>query len=124
MVEDGEYHHPEPYMNLGLTINVAQSILTQLQVDSCPEDRLELVRRFINETIELKQSLEGPPWTSFEMMPKDLKWVLQCRIWAPECLHLICPQQYRPDSNATSIKKKKIKCQNLQNYKNRNNNSK
>ena len=69
MVEDGEYHHPEPYMNLGLTINVAQSILTQLQVDSCPEDRLELVRRFINETIELKQSLEGPPPGPPEMMP-------------------------------------------------------
>lgn len=61
MVEDGEYHHPEPYMNLGLTINVAQSILTQLQVDACPEDRLELVRNFINETIELQQSLQGPP---------------------------------------------------------------
>lgn len=70
MVEDGEYHHPEPYMNLSLTINVAQSILTQLQVDSCPEESLELVRRFINETIELQQSLQGPPpGPPPEMMP-------------------------------------------------------
>jgi len=61
MVEDGTYHSPEPYMNLGLAIDISQTIYTQLQVESCPEDRLELVRQFINDCIELQQRLQGPP---------------------------------------------------------------
>lgn len=61
MIEDGVYHKPEPFMNLSLTLNVAQGIYTQLQVDSCPEDKLELVRDFINDTIDLQQSLQNPP---------------------------------------------------------------
>lgn len=71
MVEDGVYHIPEPYMNLDLTLQVAQTAYTQLQVDSCPEDRLELIRQFINDTIELQQSLQGPPPAPEGMMPPD-----------------------------------------------------
>lgn len=61
MVEDGIIHHPEPYMNLPLALSVAQGVYTQLQVDSCPEDRLQLVRDFINEIVELQQQLQPPP---------------------------------------------------------------
>lgn len=61
MVEEGVYHHPDPHMNLGLALDIAQSIYIQLQVDSCPEDRLELVRDFINEIVELQQPPPAPP---------------------------------------------------------------
>jgi hypothetical protein len=59
MVEDGVYHHPEIYMNLPLALNVAQGIYTQLQVDACPEDRLELVRQFMNEIIDVQKQLQA-----------------------------------------------------------------
>lgn len=59
MVEDGTYHHPEVYMNLPLALSVAQGIYTQLQVDACPEDRLQLVRDFINEIVDLQNQLNA-----------------------------------------------------------------
>lgn len=69
MVEDGTYHHPESYMNLPLALNVAQGIYTQLQVDSCPEDRLQLVRDFINEIVQLQQPPPPPPMGPDPGMP-------------------------------------------------------
>lgn len=69
MVEDGTVYHPEPYMNLGLALNVAQGVYTQLQVDNCPEDRLQLVRDFINEIIDLQQQMQAPPPPPEGQMP-------------------------------------------------------
>lgn len=67
MIEDGVYHHPETYMNLPLALSVSQGIYTQLQVDACPEDRLQLVRDFIDEIIQLQTPPAPPP-----MMPPAL----------------------------------------------------
>ena len=61
MVEEGEYHHPEPYMNLPLAQNIAQGVYCRLQHDNCPEDRLDLVRRFIDDIVALQQSMQQPP---------------------------------------------------------------
>ena len=56
MAEDGDYHHPEPYMNLGLAQQVAQGVYNQLLLDGLPEDRLQLIRQFIEECITLQQT--------------------------------------------------------------------
>ena len=61
MVEDGIYNRPEPTMNLPLAQQVAQGVLCQLQVDGAPEDRLQLVRNFIDDCITLQQT--PPPNT-------------------------------------------------------------
>lgn len=49
MVEDNVYNHPENYMNLKLAQLVSQQTYNQLQIDGCPEERLSLVRQWINE---------------------------------------------------------------------------
>lgn len=49
MVEDNEYYHPEKYMNLKLALAVSEATYNQLQLDECPNDRLELVRTWIRE---------------------------------------------------------------------------
>ena len=53
MVEDGIYHRPEKFMNLPLVQSVSQGVYQQLLIDNCPDDRLDLVRRFIDETAGL-----------------------------------------------------------------------
>lgn len=71
MVEEGVYHHPEPYMNLGLAQQVAQGIYTMLVHDNCPEDRLQLVRDFIDECVQMMQPPPQPPAPPPEQMPQD-----------------------------------------------------
>ena len=58
MVEEGVYHKPEPLMNLQLAQQLAQGIYTMLVHDGCPEDRLQLVRQFIMECVDM---LNPPP---------------------------------------------------------------
>jgi len=54
MVEDGVSHRPEPFMNLQLMQTLAQGVYTMLVHDNCPEDRLQLVRMFINDCTQLQ----------------------------------------------------------------------
>jgi hypothetical protein len=51
MVEDGKYMHPTPQMNLKLAQLISQQTCTMLEVENCPDDRLDLVRQYINELI-------------------------------------------------------------------------
>lgn len=51
MVEEGIYNHPEKYMDLQLALNVSERMYNQLVLDECPEERLQLVRQWIDELI-------------------------------------------------------------------------
>jgi hypothetical protein len=53
MVEDKNYQHPEPYMDLKLAQRVSQMTYEQLLIDECPEDRLQLVRQWIGEIMTM-----------------------------------------------------------------------
>lgn len=57
MVENQIYNHPEPYMDLVLALKVSQMTYNQLVIDECPEDRLQLVRRWIEELL----TMQGAP---------------------------------------------------------------
>ena len=57
MVEDNKYTHPEMYMNLKLALQVSVATYNQLQVDGCPDERLELVRQWVGELC----TLQGAP---------------------------------------------------------------
>lgn len=54
IVDEGEYESPEPYMNLQLTEAIANQYYLYSRVENVPEDRLELIRRFISDTQALK----------------------------------------------------------------------
>ena len=57
MVEDGTPYLPEPYMiNLPQIQKVSQGIYNMLVLDECPEDRLQLVRNWIDQLIVLQQA--------------------------------------------------------------------
>ncbi len=57
MVDTGEYTRPDSYLNLQQTLSTANGIYNQLCIDDCTEDRLELVRQFITDVIDL----QNPP---------------------------------------------------------------
>lgn len=56
IVEDAVYTTPEPYMNLELCIKVGQSMYLKSRNNKVPEERLELLRRFIDDCMELQKS--------------------------------------------------------------------
>ncbi len=60
MVEEGTFHKPDPHMNLQLAQQVSQGVYTMLLHDNCPEDRLSLVREFIQECVGAIQSQNQP----------------------------------------------------------------
>lgn len=60
MIEEGEYNTPEPYMNLKLAINMTQSAYLRARTESVPEERLELLRRFMEDCNQLIQMSQAP----------------------------------------------------------------
>jgi len=53
IINDGVYDTPEPYQNLELAIQMAQSYYQKARTTKVPENRLELLRRFIDDCHEL-----------------------------------------------------------------------
>lgn len=60
MVEEGIIHQPEPLMNLALAQSVSQGVYNMLLHDNCPEDRLQLVRTFIQQCVDLQSPPPAP----------------------------------------------------------------
>lgn len=63
MVEEGKVFKPEPYMNLQQALDISKGVYNMLVIDGCPEDRLQLVRDWMNDIITLQASLtmQQPP---------------------------------------------------------------
>lgn len=57
MLDGGAYVPPEPFFDLATCVEMARSTYLEEQIRGCPEDRLELLRRFIEESM----ALMGPP---------------------------------------------------------------
>jgi hypothetical protein len=55
MIEDGIAESPEPYMDLTTAITVAQNRYLRERTQGCPEERLELLRRFMDSAKALQQ---------------------------------------------------------------------
>lgn len=60
IVEEGVYESPEPYQNLQMSIEVAQNRYLRERTQGCPEDRLELLRRFMDSAKALQTSAAPP----------------------------------------------------------------
>ena len=66
MVEEGKYETPEPEMNLQMAISMCQNAYCKYRNQGLEEDRLELLRRFIQDCKDLQppapqpQSLPAP----------------------------------------------------------------
>lgn len=72
IMDDGEYTSPDRYMNLDLAVKVSQSMYLRGKTDGVPEDRLDMIDRFIRQCEELmapppEPSL--PPAEAQDMMP-------------------------------------------------------
>jgi len=65
MLEDGEPASPEPYMNLALTQKLAQSAYLRAHHGHCPEERLALLRAFLEQLA----SMMTPPQTDAGSLP-------------------------------------------------------
>lgn len=70
-VEDAMYRHPVPQMNLKAAQLVAQQTCVMLEAENCPDDRLQLVRQYVQELVTMQggqdptvmalQSVFAPP---------------------------------------------------------------
>jgi len=65
MIDKGNYTPPEPYFNLGLGVERVQQAYNLGKLEGVPEDRLELLRRWINQAVSTmdlaKPKLPMPP---------------------------------------------------------------
>lgn len=63
IVDSGVYEVPEPYMNLSLAQSLSQQYYLDAKNRGVPEDRLELIRRYIDDArlqIEMATSAQAP----------------------------------------------------------------
>lgn len=60
MLEKGEYQTPEPYQNLSFGVKRMQRALLKAKVDSVPEDRMELLLRWIEQANAMIDQLTAP----------------------------------------------------------------
>ena len=61
MIEDGEYQSPEPYINLEYALYLTQSSYLRAKMRNVPEERLELLRRFMDECQAMIGVAAAPP---------------------------------------------------------------
>lgn len=61
IIEDGEYLGPEPYTNLELARQMAQSAYLNGKCNGLPEERMELLRRFMDDCDALIAAAQPPP---------------------------------------------------------------
>jgi hypothetical protein len=74
MVEEQVYNHPEPYLDLSLSLKVSIMAYNQLKIDECPEERLQLVRQWIQELVELANpSLMDPLTAKLQAVFQDMQ---------------------------------------------------
>ena len=65
ILENGIYYPPEPFSNLELHLKYFQAAYTRARTDNVPEDRLELMRLYMQECMALLQ----PPAPPLPVMP-------------------------------------------------------
>ena len=56
MIEKGRYHPPETFSNLEFAIQRVQSAYLRAKIDNVPEERLELLRRYMDDAIRVIQT--------------------------------------------------------------------
>lgn len=61
ILEDGEYTAPEPFQDLQYSIDYAQMFYNQAKLENAPEDRLELIRRYIEHCMILIEQMTPEP---------------------------------------------------------------
>jgi len=59
MIDEGEYIGPEPYMNLAQSKGIMQYNYLKAKLQSVPEERLELMRRFMDDCETLLQAAQA-----------------------------------------------------------------
>ena len=82
MLHDGQYEPPDPIMNLQLALKMTQQAYLKATCDNAPEDRLELLRQFMEEVLDklvpknepapaqqMQAPAAPPPMTDPGMMP-------------------------------------------------------
>lgn len=61
MMDEGRYMPPEPFMNLELALTMTQNAYLRAKCDNLPEDRLELLRTFMDDINTLLGANQPPP---------------------------------------------------------------
>ena len=59
MIEKGRVHQPEPFTNLTLAIQMVQNAYTRGKVQGVPDERLDLLRRYLDGCIQMLTSMQA-----------------------------------------------------------------
>lgn len=68
IIEDAQYNPPEPYQNLQYGITYMNSMYLKMKGRKLPEERLDLLQKWINDALSLQESMAQP--SPEEMMPQ------------------------------------------------------
>lgn len=61
IVNDNEYNPPEPYQNLQYGITFMNSMYLKMKTRALPEERLDLLQKWINDALNLQEQMTAPP---------------------------------------------------------------
>lgn len=71
MIEDGEYMHPEPVQDLQLSIGLATNAYQRFVVEGAPEDRTELLLRYIDDLQAYNEQAQAPQQPQAAPLPEQ-----------------------------------------------------
>jgi hypothetical protein len=69
MIQDAEFVAPEPYQNLDYGLQYMNSMYLKMKTRKLPQDRLDLLQKWINDALALKQSMMEPPMPEMGALP-------------------------------------------------------
>ena len=58
MIGKGKYNPPEPFMNLAMGVQMVQAAYLRAKIKKVPEERLDLLRRFIQESVAMLSTMQ------------------------------------------------------------------
>jgi len=70
ITDEGMFTAPEPYMNLDYAVKYAQLAYNRAKLENCPEENLELLRRFMEQSMNLLAPPE-PMQPQLEPLPEN-----------------------------------------------------
>ena len=72
IINDEQYNPPEPYQNLDYGISFMNSSYLKMKTRGLPQERLDLLQKWINDALSLKERMSMPPEMPMEMPVEEL----------------------------------------------------
>ena len=88
MLDENKQAVPEPYMDLATALKMAQSAYLRAKQDNCPDERLQLLRNFMDNVLVMLQAAQQPQQAPLQQPQPNPTALAPAAVGAPAAANL------------------------------------